>query len=533
MLTATPGLALAASEQQNLDELRLTVINLLQTLVDQGVMTREKAAQLVKQAQDKAAADAAAHAKQDEGAVRVPYVPQTVRDEISKQVAEQVEPAVVEGVVKQAKSEGWGVPGAMPDWLNHVRMTGDVRVRAQGDLFARDNDANQILDYNSINAAGGVTKAGAANSEFLNTTHDGERLRVRARIGAEVDLSPAWHAGIRLASGSPNDPSSESQTLGTTAARYATGFDLAYIRFEPKDAEKFAYVTGSAGRIANPWFTPTELVWARDLTFEGVAATGRFAFSSTGDTATRSHAFLTVGAFPVQYYALDTGQSKWLVGTQLGSGLRLGDEDHVKLAVGYYDFIHTQGKANNPSFFTTYNYTAPQFVRYGNSMYTIATVSPTDSSTLLYGLAAKFRILDFAANYEHSFGRYVLGVNGEAVQNIGYNTAQILSLTGQQIAKRNRGYVADVGFGDASLDHLGQWHTTLGYRYVQRDAVLDAWTDADFHEGGTNAAGFYVTGDLGVGEHTYVRLRYLSGNEIDGPPRYGVDVIQLDLNARF
>ena len=78
--------ALAADERQSLEELRNTVINLLQVLVEQGVITREKAAQMVKSAQDKAAAEAAALAKTDEGAVRVPYVPQIVKDEIAKQV---------------------------------------------------------------------------------------------------------------------------------------------------------------------------------------------------------------------------------------------------------------------------------------------------------------------------------------------------------------------------------------------------------------------------------------------------------------
>src|ERR1700693_3780811 len=79
---------LAADERQSLEELRNTVINLLQGLVDQGVITREKAEQMVKSAQEKAAADAAATAKSNEGAVRVPYVPQIVKDEIAKQVAE-------------------------------------------------------------------------------------------------------------------------------------------------------------------------------------------------------------------------------------------------------------------------------------------------------------------------------------------------------------------------------------------------------------------------------------------------------------
>ncbi len=84
-LVALAGLTAAqhcvADERQSLEELRNTVTNLLQALVDQGVITREKAQQMIKAAQDKAAADAAALAKSDEGAVRVPYVPQIVKDE--------------------------------------------------------------------------------------------------------------------------------------------------------------------------------------------------------------------------------------------------------------------------------------------------------------------------------------------------------------------------------------------------------------------------------------------------------------------
>src|SRR5580704_13203209 len=130
-ITLAPAIACRADERQSLEELRNTVINLLQVLVDQGVITREKAAQMVKAAQDKAAADAAQVAKADEGAVRVPYVPQIVKDEIAKQVAEEVQPAVVASVVEQAKSEKWGVPGALPEWLSRVRVFGDVTVRAQ------------------------------------------------------------------------------------------------------------------------------------------------------------------------------------------------------------------------------------------------------------------------------------------------------------------------------------------------------------------------------------------------------------------
>ncbi len=152
VLATAPILCLAADERQSLEELRNTVINLLQALVDQGVMTKEKAQQLVKAAQDKAAADAAAVAKSDQGAVRVPYVPQIVKDEIAKQVAEQVKPEVVAGVVKEAKDEKWGIPGALADWLTRTRISGQVTLREEDVIYAKDNVPNylsQLLRHQS------------------------------------------------------------------------------------------------------------------------------------------------------------------------------------------------------------------------------------------------------------------------------------------------------------------------------------------------------------------------------------------------
>jgi hypothetical protein len=72
----------------------------------------------------------------------------------------------------------------------------------------------------------------------------------------------------------------------------------------------------------------------------------------------------------------------------------------------------------------------------------------------------------------------------------------------------------------------------FGYRYVERDAVLDAFTDSDFHLGGTDAKGYYIGADYAFTPRVFARLRYLSANEIDGAP-LGIDVVQLDLNAAF
>src|SRR5262249_14590778 len=129
----TPPLPSSGSSQeaQSLSELRNTVINLLQGLVERGILTREQAQAMVKAAQEKAAADTAAGARQEQaetaaGAVRVPYVPQVVKEEISKQVAAQVTPEVTQQVVQQARTERWGVPAALPDWVQRLTFSGDV-----------------------------------------------------------------------------------------------------------------------------------------------------------------------------------------------------------------------------------------------------------------------------------------------------------------------------------------------------------------------------------------------------------------------
>jgi len=520
------------SEQQSLEELRNTVINLLQTLVDKGLLTRDQAELLVKQAQERAAADAAKNAqaaKEEENAVRVPYVPQIVKDEISKQVAEQVKPEVVKSVVAEAKSEQWGVPAALPEWLEHVRPFGDVTFRSQADMYPRDNTPNAILDFNGINAAGGI---GKDSDPFLSTTENRDRFRLRARLGLDAELSPNFTSQIRLSSGSLTDPSSESQTEGTYSERYSIALDRAYIRWNSNIPGELSLLTLEGGRYENPWFSPTELVWARDLQFEGAAGAVRVGLGGDGG-ADRSQVYLAFAGVPVLEVPTEISENKWLLGAQLGGKLRWADgTQHLQLAAAYYDFLHVTGVRNAPDS-TLNNVTAPAFIRFGNSTFDIANSTVPDSGINLFALAAHFRVLDLAASYELAFHRYSLAIAAEAVKNLGYNLESIEALTQQPISSaQDHGYVADISFGDPLVLERWAWRARIGYRYVQSDAVIDAWTDADFHEGGTNAVGYYLWGDLGLAHNVWMRVRYLSSNEITGP-RYGNDIVQVDFNTRF
>ena len=80
--------------------------------------------------------------------------------------------------------------------------------------------------------------------------------------------------------------------------------------------------------------------------------------------------------------------------------------------------------------------------------------------------------------------------------------------------------------------------------WLGSDAVLDAFTNSDFGLGGSNNKRFVVGGSLGIDKNTWVSLRWMASSLIDSmaprfaggsptPTKLGVDLFQVDLNARF
>jgi hypothetical protein len=528
-LALAPAVACRADDQrQSLEELRNTVINLLQTLVDQGVISKEKAQQMVRAAQDKAARDqatadaAGAMTKEDQGAVRVPYVPQIVQDKIAKQVEQEIKPAVVADVVNEAKAEKWGVPGALADWLTRTRIYGDLTLREEGIFYSGENAPE--YNYFGINQAGGIAQAG--QNAFLDTDENRIRFRGRARLGVESDISDSVTAGVRIVTGNTSDLVSETQTLDGTAP-YAFGLDELYIRLDERNGQRFPWLSVVGGRFINPYQAPTDLIFHRDLTFTGAAATGRFGL---GDgSAEQTHLFLTVGGHQLQEIEFSP-DDKWLVAAQLGANIRFNDSQQLRVAGGFFDYFNVTGKLNPADEPGLYNYTAPTFLRFGNTVFNIA--NNPSNTTQLYALAAKFRLADLNATYTYAVGRYTAMVTADAVRNFGFHVAAVEANTGYYVAPRTKGYQTEFSFGDPTVLSAGAWRGRVGYRYLQRDAVIVGYTDSDFHGGGTNARGYYMTADYGLSRNLWMRLKYLSANEIDGPI-YSVDTLQIDMNTRF
>lgn len=541
LVGAVPSASAQADEARSLEEVRNTVINLLEALVQKGVMTREQAESMVAAAQDKASADAKARAQRDAAesdAVRVTYVPETVRKQIAAEVSAEVTDDVTKEVIAQAKSDGWGVPGALPEWTKNVRLYGDVRARVESDQYADDNVPQYLYrDYQAINEAGGEQRAGLYDA-YLNTTEDRDRLVGRVRLGLSAKLGGSFSIDTRLASGNIRSPVSTNQTMGSYGGRWSVNVDRAAVIWNPISSARFQEFDLRAGRFENPFVSLNELVWDSDLSFEGVAATYALDLFGSDPQRMERGLFLTAGAFPLQELEVSK-DDKWLYGAQLGTQFSFGSHK-LRIAGAYFKYENLTGVRNafNDGF---YDYTAPPFMQKGNTVFDIR--YDADPTTELYALAGGYELHNASISMDLAFGTTHVIFGGEYVENVDWDAQDVFQRSGlveivsngtqtRPVRARVDGYEAGVIVGQPTVRALGDWRFAAFYRYLERDAVLDAFTDSDFHLGGTDTKGYQLSFDLGLSRGSSLRLRYLTADEIDGLP-LGIDVWQLDFNGSF
>ncbi|MHB8573807.1 MAG: putative porin [Dehalococcoidia bacterium] len=529
----TPALA---DETENLTELRQSLVNLVETLVQDGVITRAKADAILRKAlagpgtgpaPEAAQAPAAPEgALPKPGEVRVPYVPEVVKEQIREQVRADV--------MVQAKKEHWGVPGALPAWLDRISWDGDIRLRWQKDSFAKSNAPFTYFNYQNINAKRTVAASSIQPEDlYLSTTEDRQRLRLRLRLGMTAKVNDVTTAVARISTGSLTNPVSTTQTLGNSLDPNQLVLSESYLKYQSTSAA----LTFWGGRMPNPWFG-TDLVWANDLAFDGIAAKLRpRQIGEAADTDRDFDLFITVGVFPIQEVELSKND-KWLYAAQLGFNWALQNESRFKFGLAYYDYQHIVGQSQPVIDSRSLDYTAPKFLQKGNTLFLIN--NNTDPNAALYGLASDFREVNATASFDMaSFDPTHLILTADYVKNIGYDKSAILQRTGNgalatnpNLEPRTKGYLLKFTVGWPETDKQGRWQTFAAYKHLERDAVLDAFTDSDFHLGGTDAKGWILGGSYGLQDNTWLTLRYLSADAIDGPP-LGIDVLQLDLNAKF
>ena len=546
-----------AGEKEELLKLRNTTTNLIKELVKQGVLTEKVADEMIKKAESDAEQQVLQQSAQqadvppEAGEVRVPYVPEFVKDEIRQQVRTELRADVVHDVMQEAKTQKWGVPDALPEWISRFKMSGDLRLRSQTDFMDADNAVYK--NYQNINNLGGESVAGV--NGFLNTQNDRQRFRERLRLAIDAKITDGLKAGIRVATGNIPDPVSTNQTLANDGSQYQFNLDRAFLKYDVTNEKGFNWLTLTGGRIANPFYTGgaeftggSELVWDTDLSFEGFAATARHSLGGNSNTAKEeaSHSvFLTLGAFPqgnaTRGESALVDNNQWLLGGQAGIDWVFQNQDAIRSAVAYYDYenIKANPNRNNPPICGTNSpentLSAPAWMQFGN---TVAKICNEGNNTFpgMYGLASDFKIFNASLTYDIArFAPHHVVISGDFAKNVGFNSqtvAQLAQATQTSSSEQTNAWQVRVDVGWPKVDHAGQWGVFTAYKYVERDSVLASYADSDFHLGGTNAKGWVIGGNYGLMKNVWATGRWLSTDVISGP-KYSNDILQLDLNTRF
>jgi biotin carboxyl carrier protein len=617
-------------------------LNLINRLVQRGILTKDDAGDLIRQAQDDArnasqqaqiaqqavtqaaaaqqmAVEAAAPPQSDDQ-VSVSYVPEIVKSEMKDEIKRDV--------IAAAQSEGWTQPN-IPEWVSKFRPFMDFRFRYQGNYYpGSDTVTNSVetldtLNFNAINTGtpmniaqipggtyygvgqypysifpGTLAQTPTQNPPTYNTTQQREMMRIRFRFGADMNLGDNFTSGFRLGTGQNGSPVSENQTLGlpgTTSqggnfSGYAIWLDRAFLKYElGDDPDRMAAVT--FGRFDNPFYTPTTIMWANDIGFDGIAAQARYKVAK-GVTP-----FATIGLFP--YFNTDlnfasTAQpknasyDKYLYSGQVGLDWKITKDLSYKGSVGYYYFQNAQGQVSTPmitpntSAQGNTDNTRPSFAQRGNTYMELRNIQlqpayyndgtptpaynngtanyynpnngnpPTIQNQYQYfGLITPFNILSANSRLEYRHWEpFVVSLSGEWDQNVAFNGAPLsagppdsqnpynipgpvnnLNSSGN-FAGGNNAWITQLKVGSGALQKRWDWDFGIAYRYVESDAVIDGFCDSDFGGGGTNLKGWSIGGNLALSKNVFIGARWLNANGIAGPT-YKADILQLDLNARF
>ncbi|MES2920318.1 MAG: putative porin [Verrucomicrobiota bacterium] len=539
-------------------------VNLINRLVQKGILSKEEAAEMISQAEaDAQTAQQNAAAQADIAALppapspddmRVTYIPEVVKNNMRDEIKQEL--------MATAREEQWAAKSA-PDWTSKFRPFGDIRTRYDGTFFGDGNDdTGAFPNFNAINTSSTpFDTSGTQFSPQYNVNEDRKRTRLRARLGTDIMLGDGFNAGVRVATGESNSPTSPNQTLGGSGgdfSKYQIWLDRAFVSYDagPGDGQELVFLLG---RFDNPFFS-TEILWDDDLGFDGLALRGKVRINDCAST------FFTAGYFPV--YNTDfnfasnqpskfASTDKWLTGAQVGIDWKITDDLTAKFGIAYYDFDGISGELSDP--FTPLSAsdagntdtTRPGFAQRGNTYMALRDIVPTAANDFgtkyqyqYYGLASEFRNLTITGrlDYDH-FDPVRLSLLGEVTKNIAFDSSAI-----NKKAVNNRGPSAgnnpgafeggDTAWnltfqvGKPAMEKFGDWQANFGYRYVESDAVVDGFTDSDFGGGGTNVQGYTLGGFMALSPAVRLGLRWMSSDEVAGPP-LSTDVLQIDLNAKF
>jgi polyhydroxyalkanoate synthesis regulator phasin len=408
---AAPAEATATSQSLAATPTGNVVVNLINKLVERGVLTAGDARSMVAQAQaeaetqkvqnesdmfaiaqiaavqtmtDQALAEQTgtsavdASRREMEEDMRVTHIPAPVREQLVAEIRREL----AAGGVSIGGPER--APPGLPSLLAQLKPEGEIRFRYEADLYPSNNfdGQNAFVNFNAINTGSPINILPSALAlsppPQWNTDQNRNRYRMLVRLGTGIELGDNFSAGLRMATGDNNSPVTANQSMGLANqgqggqfSKYAIWLDRAYIRYDiggggpetgllavgapysmvgPGQPGGGAGATLWVGRFDNPFFS-TPIIFDNDLGFDGAAL--RLTYNHN-DVFLPS---VVAGAFPVFNTDLNFSSNqaekypsydKYLFAIQGGTQVNITRNWSTQVAAAYYSFYNIEGKFSSP-----------------------------------------------------------------------------------------------------------------------------------------------------------------------------------------
>lgn len=376
----------------------------------------------------------------------------------------------------------------LPDWVTSLKFAGDLRGRFEG--FYSENEA-------------------------FNTR---QRLRYRLRAGFTAVMKDNFEVGFRLTASesaggfTEGDPISGNQTFGNNASRKLVFMDLAYAKWAAVNRPGWNAAL-TVGKMENPFVFPSTLLFDRDYTPEGLAATLDFALG--GDQTLK----LAGAGFALDELAA-SGKDPYLLGGQTRLDSKWNTKLSSSLGLGYLVILNEKAltSANVPN------------IGRGNTRTAAGTL--VEEFALVYADAGLTYQVEKFPGYT---GAFPIALSGDYLHNT-------------RVSQANQGYSIGVTFGRAG--RRGLWELTYRWAELQADAWYEEFTESDFgafyqaapvgggagYASGTNLRGHTVRGSFSPFDSLTLSVSYFLTEVITEHPagsESGMGRLQVDAVWKF
>lgn len=330
----------------------------------------------------------------------------------------------------------------VPSWVKKMKFSGDLRLRYQ---------------YEDVKD--GVER---------------HRFRIRMRFGFTANLNESTSVGLRLATGS-GEQVSTNQTLTDAFSGKNYWLDRGYLEY--KFSKNFSF---SGGKIANPFFT-TDLAWDDDINPEGFILKLKLPGSFQ----------LLGGYFPIRENS--SAKDVYMDAAELSFS-----KEFLKVGFAYYLFTHFKG--------ATQSGISPYYKPKGNTLENDKYLN----NFKVLSLSAEVMPFKIAKNNFYIVAQYLK--NNEDVEN---DKAFLYGIVWGKIGKKNS---FEFGFN---------------IRRLEADAIPAIFADSDFNGGGTDYKGQKVWFKYAVNDSSHLSVTYFVPEALKQTRHDERKTFQIDFITKF